>query len=157
MKNLRSITIIVISLTLLIIIFENINKLTKRQRILCLVTTTPKNHKTKAIAVKETWGKRCDVLLFVSSKLEAGLPIIKADCSADDHDHLWCKNRKGVIEAHNHFYDDYDWFYKADDDTYAVIENLRYLISGYEPTDPIWFGCPFHFSGKYKTKYHSGG
>jgi hypothetical protein len=47
---------------------SNATNLFQTVRILCWIMTSPANHKTKAAAVKDTWGRRCNYLLFVSSE-----------------------------------------------------------------------------------------
>ena len=37
-------------------------------RIMCWISTHPPNHGTKAAAVRDTWGKRCDKILFISNE-----------------------------------------------------------------------------------------
>ena len=37
-------------------------------RIFCWISTHPPNHGTKAAAVRDTWGKRCDKILFISNE-----------------------------------------------------------------------------------------
>ena len=44
---------------------------------------------------------------------------------------------------YEHYKDEADWFLKADDDTYTVVENLRYMLQPYNATTPIYFGCKF--------------
>lgn len=62
------------------------------------------------------------------------------------------KNDTKPLLSHRY---DADWFLKADDDTYVVMENLKFLLSSYSGQDPIYFGC------KYKVivdeGYMSGG
>ena len=47
---------------------SNATNLFETVKILCWIMTSPPNHKTMAAAVKDTWGRRCNYLLFVSSE-----------------------------------------------------------------------------------------
>lgn len=53
---------------------------------------------------------------------------------------------------HRNYIDEYDWFIKADDDTFLIVENLRFLLAAYLPDEPIYFGHKFNTTG-----YFSGG
>ena len=55
---------------------NNNSTLGKKVTLLCLVMTYPKNFGTQALAVKHTWGKRCDKLLFISSVADPILPAL---------------------------------------------------------------------------------
>ena len=58
-----------------------------------------------------------------------------------------------------HFRDKADWFLKADDDTYVVVENLRHMLNEYNSSDPTYFGLRFthHEYIDHKEGYMSGG
>lgn len=84
-------------------------------KIICIVMTHPDNHQKKAIHVKNTWGKRCNKLLFMSSAPDAVLKTVVLDVN-DTRDHLWIKTVKSFQYVHRHHLDEADWFLKADDD-----------------------------------------
>ncbi|KAJ8687130.1 hypothetical protein QAD02_022924 [Eretmocerus hayati] len=126
----------------------------QKVRVLCWVMTGPKNHQTKAKHVKATWGKRCNILLFMSSTEDPSLPTVVLPVK-EGRENLWAKTKEAFKYTYEKYKDEADWFLKADDDTYVIIENLRYMLSGYSPSDPLYFGC--RFKPFVKQGYMSGG
>ncbi len=56
--------------------------------------------------------------------------------------------------VYEHYFNDFDWFLKADDDTYVMIDNLRNFVSHYDSESAIYFGCKFKLN---EVIYMSGG
>ena len=102
--------------------------LRERVRVLCWVMTSPSTISSKAQHVKATWGARCNLLIFMSSEADPLLPAVGLNVS-EGHDNLWGKTRAAFAYVYRHHHDDADWFLKADDDTYVIVENLRLLLS----------------------------
>ncbi|CAG0895381.1 unnamed protein product, partial [Cyprideis torosa] len=143
----------------------------KKVRILCWVATHPGNLQKKAVHVLKTWGKRCNALLFVSGNGTEEVPSEIADRKfqsillsldilfldmKEERDFLWVKTRRAFKHIYKHYLDNADWFMKADDDTFVVLENLRYLLFNQTGSDtPLYYGC--RFKPYAKQGYMSGG
>ncbi|KAL8567972.1 hypothetical protein ACOMHN_029147 [Nucella lapillus] len=123
-------------------------------RVLVWVMTSPQNLDKKAIHVQNTWGKRANTLLFMSSQWNSSFPTIGLNVS-EGREHLTAKTFQAFRYIYEHHFDDADWFMKADDDTYVIMENLRYMLSAYDTKDPIYFGQMF--KSVVKQGYASGG
>ncbi|XP_067825340.1 glycoprotein-N-acetylgalactosamine 3-beta-galactosyltransferase 1-like [Heptranchias perlo] len=126
----------------------------KKVRILCWVMTAPMNLETKAKHVRATWGKRCNILLFMSSESNPDFPTIGLE-TKEGRKQLYWKTIKAFHYVHKHYINEADWFLKADDDTYVVINNLRLLLSNYNPDEPVYMGRRFKMF--LKQGYMSGG
>lgn len=85
-------------------------------KILCWIFTHPDNHKTKLPHLKNTWGKKCNKLLFMSIKNDSSIPEIVVIPVENGRDHLWNKTKLTMEYVYKNHLNDADWFMRADDD-----------------------------------------
>lgn len=106
----------------------------RQPRILCWILTfnsTENNQKTRA--VEQTWAKRCDKYLIVSngSQLErepGGQNVLRLPIEHESREQLWRKVVATNIYLYETYLQQFDWFMKADDDTYVLVESLRRFL-----------------------------
>ncbi|CAF1330660.1 unnamed protein product [Adineta steineri] len=123
-------------------------------RVFCFVLTSPQYFDTRTRAVLSTWGRRCDSLYFIteSSNDTHDLPIAPIANITPGYEHLTQKTVLALQYAYEYHFNDFDWFVKADDDTYIFMENLKTFLSKQDTTEPVSFGW---ISKGYD--YHQGG
>lgn len=90
----------------------------------------------------------------MSSEWNSSFPTIGLNVS-EGRSHLTAKTMLAFRYVFENHVNDADWFLKADDDTYVIMENLRYFLSSYNTEDPIYFG--HIFKAIVKGGYPSGG
>ncbi|KRZ32759.1 Glycoprotein-N-acetylgalactosamine 3-beta-galactosyltransferase 1 [Trichinella pseudospiralis] len=128
----------------------------KKVKVFCLVMTTKENHESKARAVHATWLNRCNGYMFGSSVDDPVLHAVNLNVPRG-RQYLWRKTRKAFEYIYANLLNDYDWFLKADDDTYVIVENLRLLLSSYDADKPHYFGYMLKYNGEPDALYMSGG
>jgi len=62
---------------------------------------------------------------------------------------LWNKTRAAFTYVWEKHREEADWFIKADDDTYVIMENLKHLLVEYDSDRPMIFGHRFKYFGGY--------
>ncbi|NWU93660.1 C1GTA galactosyltransferase, partial [Upupa epops] len=129
-------------------------ELYERVRVLCWVMTSPRNLATKARHVQATWARHCNVALFMSSEPDEGFPAVGLPVG-EGRQQLYWKTIRAFQYVHRHHLGQADWFLKADDDTFVVVANLRWLLATHSPELPIYFGK--RFKPFVKQGYMSGG
>ena len=128
-------------------------------KILCLVLSTDtKENNQKSRAVEQTWGKRCDKLLLIKNGTKTGELDGKLILAIDHEgrDQLWRKISAALKIIHDKYIEQYDWFFRADDDTFLLVDSLRkFLTENSSPNEAIHFG--HRFRPYVKSGFMSGG
>ena len=108
-------------------------------KILCIIHTCPRNLETKAKYVKQAWSFLCNKTLFVSDEINATFPTIKVTNRKGSNE-IWAKSRRTLEWVYSKYLNKFDWFFKADDDTYVIMDNLRRFLYKKDATKLEWYG-----------------
>nr|CDJ98313.1 Glycosyl transferase domain containing protein [Haemonchus contortus] len=133
-------------------------RLPRSGQLFCWVQTAAIYHNTRALAINETWLSRCDHgQLFTGdffssddipySTVFAGIP--------DSYYNLFFKSRYAFYYIYHHISKDFDWYMKADDDTYVVVEHLKEYLSQLDPNKPYYLG--YTLRPYLENGYNAGG
>lgn len=128
---------------------------TYKPRILCFINTYPGHYDQKAIHAQRTWARKCDRFFFTSTVAHKDLSLLVLNLGVPEiKGHLWVKMREILRQVYK-LIDQYDYFYKADDDTYVVVENLRTSLKFHSPDDPFMTG--YRWRSTRRNGFLSGG
>ena len=81
--------------------------------------------------VLETWGKRCDKLVLASDTTDPILGTVAIKAKAT-YKGLWNKLIETLRYIWDHYQHEYEWFFKVDDDSYVIVENLKAFLASNE-------------------------
>ncbi|XP_076874630.1 glycoprotein-N-acetylgalactosamine 3-beta-galactosyltransferase 1-A isoform X2 [Brachyhypopomus gauderio] len=130
------------------------DELYKKVRILCWVMTGPSNLQSKARHVRATWSRHCNTALFMSSEEDRSFPTVGLG-TGEGREQLYHKTIRAFHYVLKNHGDDADWFLKADDDTFVVVDNLRWILANHSADEPVYLGK--RFKPYAKQGYMSGG
>ena len=146
----------------------------KKARIFCMILTSAISLKTeKPGIIYETWAKKCDKYKFISKipdellsqndnvsakygiELDYGFDVLQPPgLVKDSYDKLTDKVLLTFKYLYNK-YGDYDWYLKADDDSFIFVDNLREFVADKNASMPVTYG--YDFKVIVEKGYHSGG
>jgi len=108
--------------------FKNTNSKTRLPKILCSIYTIEENH-YKIEAITETWGWRCDGFLAASNATNETVGAVNLTHKGPEaYGNMWQKTRSILAYIHDHYLEDFDFFWIGGDDVYMLVENMKYYL-----------------------------
>lgn len=128
---------------------SQMQELSNQVRVYCIIMVQPKELVYWATAV-DTWSKHCDNPVFYTSESSKALEAV--DLNEKDN---WVRLRKALKHAYENA-GDMRWFFVAQPTTFAIIENLKYLVLTKDPTEPFYLGNAMKSGELEYVAYDSG-
>ncbi|KAL6117486.1 c1galt1c1 [Pungitius sinensis] len=118
-------------------------------QVSCIIMVQPKILVYWATAL-DTWSKHCDKAVFYSSESTKALEAVDLN-EKDD----WARLRKALKHAYENA-GELRWFFVAQPTTFAIIENLKYLVLAKDPNEPFYLGNAMKSGELEFVSYDSG-
>jgi hypothetical protein len=156
---------------------------TRQTRLFCIILATPNSFKSsKAFTILNAWANKCDNYRFVSKIPVSLLSSATANTTnrknktvfangkevnepvnllhptemvEDEYYKLTYKMFYTIKDVYLKYSGHYDWFLKADLDTFINVDNLKEFLSDKDPNFPTTFG--YDYKVIVERGYHSGG
>lgn len=123
--------------------------LSDQVRVACLIMVQPKILVHWATTI-DTWSKHCDKAVFYTSESSKALEAVNLN-EKDD----WARLHKALKHAYDNA-GDLRWFFVAQGTTFAIIENLKYLLLTKDPSEPFYMGNVMKSGELEYVAYESG-
>ena len=126
----------------------------KSPSILCLIVSSKSQLETRAQIVYKAWARLCDKHFFVATfqpeinntNIVRNVNYITAyqpnNFTDDQYSTLTHKMYKSIIDMYK-MYNNYDWYLKADLDTFVFVNNLKDFLREKDSSAPVYYGYDF--------------
>ncbi|XP_028272549.1 C1GALT1-specific chaperone 1 [Parambassis ranga] len=128
---------------------SQVQELNNQVQVYCVIMVQPKNLIYWATTA-DTWSKHCDKPVFYTSEASKALEAVDLN-EKDD----WARLRKALKHAYENA-GDLQWFFVAQPTTFAIIENLKYLVLTKNPSEPFYLGNAMKSGELEYVAYDSG-
>lgn len=137
----------------------------KRVRVFCWIFTTADNLETRARFQAKSWVRHCDAHVFfvcrsdpakLNTEVARSLNVVHLSTVEEKRSTLYTKTLRALDwMTEQKLFDKYDWFLKADDDTFTLVEHFKELVRDVDPNSPQYVGRLFN--KHVKRGFMSGG
>jgi glycoprotein-N-acetylgalactosamine 3-beta-galactosyltransferase len=121
------------------------------------------NHKRISYFEFRTWAKRCDRSIFIIAGPRPSHPLNPSiypfsiayigDEKLEKYNQLPQKVLLSLLYIYKRYGRDYDWFFKGDDDTYVIVENLRHFLRRRPSNTSLYYG----YIAKSRNRFYPSG
>ncbi|CRK99852.1 CLUMA_CG013155, isoform A [Clunio marinus] len=114
--------------------------LRKEVRVLCAVMTNYRAVNSSGEIILNTWGKRCNLLLFFTER--GGQPFNDNHIVLEESDEME-RTRAAYKYIYTNHLHDFDWVLKTTEHSFIILENLRHMLYQYNNDWPLFIGMRF--------------